>query len=210
MGVVRSPRESHAAAVKKGKVFTTGTVAKLCKVAPRTVTKWFEAGKFPAVGSVRPYVLPASKDRRIPRECLIAFLTEHGLPLGELEEQEQTRVLLVGVDGDLAGHVRGEFAGEADVLFEAAASTWEAGGLFATWKPAVVVLDFAVCGEGAARGIAAAVAAAGCRSVIGLCGEDAAGRVGGLLAAGFADVLPRPFDRALLAERVRAAADAAG
>ncbi|MFM7043497.1 MAG: response regulator, partial [Planctomycetaceae bacterium] len=26
------------------KVFTTGQVAKICKVAPRTVSKWFDSG----------------------------------------------------------------------------------------------------------------------------------------------------------------------
>ena len=27
------------------KVFTTGQVAKICKVAPRTVSKWFDSGR---------------------------------------------------------------------------------------------------------------------------------------------------------------------
>ncbi len=31
------------------KVFTTGQVAKICKVAPRTVSKWFDS----ANGSIR-------------------------------------------------------------------------------------------------------------------------------------------------------------
>ena len=60
------------------KVFTTGQVAKICKVAPRTVSKWFDSGR------LRGYRIPGSQDRRIPREHLVRFLKEHGMPLGEL------------------------------------------------------------------------------------------------------------------------------
>ena len=58
------------------KVFTTGQVAKICKVAPRTVSKWFDSGR------LKGYRIPGSQDRRIPREYLIKFLKEHGMPLG--------------------------------------------------------------------------------------------------------------------------------
>ena len=56
------------------KVFTTGQVAKICKVAPRTVSKWFDSGR------LKGYRIPGSQDRRIPREYLIKFLKEHGMP----------------------------------------------------------------------------------------------------------------------------------
>ena len=55
------------------KIFTTGQVAEICKVAPRTVTKWFDSGR------LRGYRIPGSNDRRIPREELIKFLAEHGM-----------------------------------------------------------------------------------------------------------------------------------
>ena len=44
------------------KVFTTGQVAKICQVAPRTVSKWFDSGR------LKGYRIPGSQDRRIPRE----------------------------------------------------------------------------------------------------------------------------------------------
>ena len=50
------------------KDFTTGQVAKICKVAPRTVSKWFDRG------SLKGYLLPGSKERRIPPEYLLKFL----------------------------------------------------------------------------------------------------------------------------------------
>lgn len=51
-------------------VFTVGQVAEVCKVASRTVTKWFDSER------LKGFRLPGG-DRRIPREELIKFLKEH-------------------------------------------------------------------------------------------------------------------------------------
>ncbi len=60
----------------KGKnVLTTGDVAKICNVAHRTVSKWFDSGILPG------YRIPGSKDRRIPLEELIRFMKSHNIPL---------------------------------------------------------------------------------------------------------------------------------
>jgi len=60
-------------------VFTTGQVAKICKVAPRTVSKWFDSGR------LKGYRIPGSQDRRIPRKYLIEFMTEYEIPIEYLE-----------------------------------------------------------------------------------------------------------------------------
>ncbi len=62
-------------------VLTTGEVAKLCNVAPRTVSKWFDAGQ------LRGYRIPGSKDRRIPVDQLMRFMRAHGLPLNGLDRE---------------------------------------------------------------------------------------------------------------------------
>ena len=82
------------------KVFTTGQVAKICKVAPRTVSKWFDSGR------LRGYRIPGSQDRRIPREHLIRFLKEHGMPLGELEEEGWHKILIIGAEQLFIDRVR--------------------------------------------------------------------------------------------------------
>ena len=79
------------------KVFTTGQVAKICKVAPRTVSKWFDSGR------LRGYRIPGSQDRRIPREHLIKFLKENSMPLGALEEEGVEVDRVVG-EADHEGH----------------------------------------------------------------------------------------------------------
>ncbi len=80
-------------------VFTTGQVAKICHVASGTVAKWFDSGR------LKGYRIPGSQDRRIPRGILLAFLKEHEMPLGVLEEDEdkaaEARVLGAAKRGEL-------------------------------------------------------------------------------------------------------------
>ncbi len=61
-------------------VFTTGEIAKMCKVAPRTVSKWFDSGR------LKGYRIPGSQDRRATRNDLIAFLKRHEISLDVLHE----------------------------------------------------------------------------------------------------------------------------
>jgi excisionase family DNA binding protein len=56
-------------------VYTTYQAAKLLRVGPRTIARWFDAGR------LRGYRAPGSQIRRIPREALVAFIMEHGLTL---------------------------------------------------------------------------------------------------------------------------------
>lgn len=57
------------------RVFTTAEAATLLKVAPRTVAKWFDAGR------LKGYRIPGCQDRRIPREQLKRFIAERGMAL---------------------------------------------------------------------------------------------------------------------------------
>lgn len=57
------------------KPLTTGKVAKLMQVAPRTVSGWFDKGK------LRGYRLPGSLDRRIEVADLVAFMRAHAFPV---------------------------------------------------------------------------------------------------------------------------------
>lgn len=61
-------------------VLTTGQEAKICQVAPRTVTKWFDQGM------LQGFQIPGSKDRRIPVANLREFMERHHMPLDKLEE----------------------------------------------------------------------------------------------------------------------------
>ena len=83
-----------SATTKLKDVLTTGEVAKICNVAPRTVSKWFDTG------ALTGYRIPGSKDRRIPLAQLIKFMKQHGMPLNGLMTG-CTRVLIVDDEQDI-------------------------------------------------------------------------------------------------------------
>lgn len=74
-------------------VYSTGRVAKICKVAPRTVSKWFDSGL------LKGYRIPGSEDRRIPHDNLLKFLIAHNFPpsvIHEIQVSSKYHVLVVG------------------------------------------------------------------------------------------------------------------
>jgi two-component system, OmpR family, response regulator RpaA len=125
------------------KVYTTGAVSKICRVAPRTVSKWFDQGRFP--GSYR---IPGSGDRRITRNGLVAFLREHGMVDALDDLIVQGCVLLVGPCEGLIAAVRDEGRKALHAL-----NLFRAGLLFVRHGPQAVVVDFAV-GTGEALALA--------------------------------------------------------
>ena len=120
------------------KVFTTGQVAKICKVAPRTVSKWFDSGR------LKGYRIPGSQDRRIPRESLIKFLKEHGMPLGELEDETLAKVLIVAQDQVLIENVKRELPIEKAFRVAVASSGFDAGIQAESFHPDGIIVDFSI------------------------------------------------------------------
>lgn len=177
-------------------IFTTGQVAKICKVAPRTVSKWFDSGR------LRGYRIPGSQDRRIPREHLIRFLKEHGMPLGELEDEAMGKLLLVGVDPSTRAGLN-EVMGPEDFKTELAASGFEAGIQAESLHPDCVVIDF-----GMGRNEALMIAQNLKKNpdyadtvLIALLTDD--DNASGFDRTIFNETFRKPFDSALLAERIR-------
>lgn len=180
--------------VKIKKVFTTGQVAKICMVAPRTVSKWFDAGR------LRGYRIPGSQERRIPRDALIRFLKEYALPLGDLEEVSP-KLLLVGVEETLLAQLKSLLS--EDYQCERAASGFELGILVNSFKPDVVIIDLAI---GRGEGVNIARQLHGwpeCEGVaiFALASEDEVDPES-LAEAGFSEVFKKPFDVALLVEKI--------
>lgn len=73
----------EAADIVNKQVFTTGDLSVLLGVAPATVSKWLDTGL------IKGYRLPTgSRDRRFPREYVIAFCRQHGMHVAGLYEPE--------------------------------------------------------------------------------------------------------------------------
>ena len=126
-------------------VYTTGDVARLCCVSPRTVSKWFDTGQ------LRGYRIPGSKDRRIPRDQLMRFMRTHGIPLKGLEVGV-TRVLLVDDEYDMADLLRSSLERDIGYSVQVATNAFEAGMMADSFRPHVILFDL-----GLAEGNAASV-----------------------------------------------------
>lgn len=120
-------------------VLTTGQVAEICQVAPRTVSKWFDSGE------LKGYRVPGSKDRRIPVDDLIRFMRRHGMPLGVLDSGK-TRILVVDGDGERAESLVSSLARHESCEVEAAASAFGAGIAGSRFVPHVILVDTAIKG----------------------------------------------------------------
>lgn len=72
--------------------YTTGEVAKICKIATKTVVNYCESGK------IRFEQSPITNYRRIPRHELIRFITQFNIPVSQLSVVETKSVLVVDDD----------------------------------------------------------------------------------------------------------------
>jgi len=184
-------------------VLTTGEVAKICSVAPRTVSKWFDSGR------LRGYRIPGSKDRRIPVDQLIRFMRGHGIPLNGLDSGRR-RVLIIDADAMLCETLRTALSRDGYEV-TTAGSALEAGAAAHDMNPHVVIVDVGL-GDVSARTISRFF-----RSTVGPQSPRLIGVANGLneaqgqalLQDGFDAYLSKPFDaRSLVGLMENAAASA--
>ena len=115
-------------------VLTTGEVAKICNVASRTVSKWFDSGQ------LRGYRIPGSKDRRIPVSSLIKFMKSHGIPMDGLMSGN-TRVLIVDDDEEIVATLQKILTEQTNYDVRSATSAFAAGVECERFRPHVMLLD---------------------------------------------------------------------
>lgn len=119
----------------KGKnVLTTGDVARICNVAPRTVSKWFDNGQ------LKGYRIPGSKDRRIPRSELLRFMKEHNIPEAGLEA-DQIRVLIVGGNLQESSALADSLTAKGSYEIQTVQSAFEAGVNVLRFSPHVILIS---------------------------------------------------------------------
>lgn len=169
-------------------VLTTGEVAKLCNVAPRTVSKWFDTG------SLKGYRIPGSKDRRIPVSHLVRFMKAHGIPLDGIASG-RTRVLVVDDEKDIVEVLQKVLSEQANYEVRTATSGFGAGLECEKFKPHVLLLDIHM-GEGDARAVADMVRGSDdlqLTKVVAMSGKMTDGQLAALRQQGFEGTLKKPF-----------------
>jgi excisionase family DNA binding protein len=119
----------------KGKdVLTTGDVAKICHVAPRTVSKWFDNGQ------LKGYRIPGSKDRRIPVSELIRFMKMHNMPTSALPVGK-IRVLIADSNEKTASALADVLRSEADYDVKTVRSNFSTGAIVHKFAPHVLLVS---------------------------------------------------------------------
>ncbi|RME38622.1 MAG: response regulator [Planctomycetota bacterium] len=178
-------------------VFTTGEVAKLCNVAPRTVSKWFDAGH------LRGYRIPGSKDRRIPLDQLVRFMRAHGIPLNGLDTGA-TRVLVFDRDVQWTKALQSSLEAQGDYEVRSAESAFEAGALLREHKPHVFLVDVRAA-DVEPKTIVRGVRALDLETdvcVVAIGADLTAAEGEGLMQAGFDGYLSKPFEARTLMDLI--------
>jgi len=128
----------------KGKnVLTTGDVARICNVAPRTVSKWFDNGQ------LKGYRIPGSKDRRIPVSELVRFMKVNNMPATTLPIGK-IRVLIVDSDWDAASALADTLRTRADYEVQTVRNNFETGLIAQKFAPHVLLISLLAEGIDAA------------------------------------------------------------
>ena len=168
-------------------VLTTGEVARICCVAPRTVSKWFDSGQ------LKGYRIPGSKDRRIPRDQLLRFMRAHGMPLKGLEVGT-TRVLVVDDEYELADILRTSLEREIGYAVKVATNAFEAGMLADEFRPHVILFDLSLANADARTVLRALKSNADLAATKVIAIGEAPDAMQQYLSAGFESYLAKPFD----------------
>jgi len=169
-------------------ILTTGEVAKICNVAPRTVSKWFDSGQ------LRGYRIPGSKDRRIPLNSLIKFMKAHSIPLDGLQSGK-TRVLIVDDESEIVEVLEKVLTEQANYEVRTAHSGFGAGVDCEKFKPHVMLLDMHLgdVDGGEVLKLVRDNADLQLTKVIAMSGKLTDGQAQQLLTKGFDGYLKKPF-----------------
>jgi excisionase family DNA binding protein len=123
-------------------LFTVHTASAYCRVTPRTIINWIEAGHIPCYRTVGGH-------RRINRTDLETFMKEKGIPIPVTDGKDSERKRVLVVDDDpiiVETLVMGLAEDEHNYEVESAMDGFEAGLKVQSFKPHVVILDIMMPG----------------------------------------------------------------
>lgn len=115
-------------------VYTTGEAARICKVSQQTIIRCFDSGQ------LRGFRVPGSKFRRIPREALIKFMREHGIPTDSLESGRR-KVLIVDDDPAIVDLLTDVLQETKRFECKAVNNGFAAGKMANEYHPELIILD---------------------------------------------------------------------
>src|SRR4029077_18688591 len=116
-------------------VFTTGEAAEICKVSQQTIIRCFDSGR------LRGFRVPGSRFRRIPRDALLQFMKENGIPPDALDSGK-TKVLVVDDDPEIVELFVDVLERDGRFEVKTANTGYDAGMITQEFMPDLIILDY--------------------------------------------------------------------
>ena len=178
-------------------VFTTGEAAEVCKVSQQTIIRCFDSGR------LRGFRVPGSRFRRIPRDALVAFMKENGIPPDSLESGK-SKILVVDDDPEIVELFVDVLERDGRFEVKTAATGYDAGIATHEFMPDLIILDYMlpdVNGNVVCQTIRKNPNFEHMKIIIvsGVVNQD---EINDLLKAGADDFVKKPFNIEKLIERV--------
>jgi len=177
--------------------YSTGEAARLCKTSQQTIIRCFDTGR------LHGFRVPGSRFRRIPRDELVRFMRENGIPTDGIE-RKKNKILLVEDNAQLAELMADAFHRDGRFEVILARGGFEAGLKMHEHQPEALVLDVMSIGINGVEVCQKLRQDPRFQNVYVICisGRLDQREVNNLLAAGANDHLAKPFDAELLRQRV--------
>lgn len=116
-------------------VFTTGEAAEICKVSQQTIIRCFDSGR------LKGFRVPGSRFRRIPRDALLQFMKENGIPPDALDSGK-TKVLVVDDDPEIVELFVDVLERDGRFEVKTANTGYDAGIVTSEFEPDLIILDY--------------------------------------------------------------------
>ncbi len=116
-------------------LFTTGEAAEICKLSQQTIIRCFDSGR------LNGFRIPGSKFRRIPRQSLVKFMKENGIPADSLDSGKK-KILIVDDDEEIVELIADVLKRDGRYEVGTASSGYEAGIATHQFRPDVILLDY--------------------------------------------------------------------
>src|SRR6202167_3626682 len=116
-------------------VFTTGEPADICMVQQQTIIRCSDTGR------LRGFRVPGSRFRRIPRDALVQFMKENGIPPDALDSGK-FKILVVDDDPEIVELFVDVLERDGRFEVKTASTGYDAGILTQEFTPDLVILDY--------------------------------------------------------------------
>ncbi len=178
-------------------VFTTGEAADICGLSQQTIIRCFDNGQ---LGGFR---VPGSKFRRIPRDKLVKFLKDNGIPMDALES-DKIKVLVVDDEVDIQEVFVDALARDGRFETRTAGTGFDAGVEANRFRPDLIVLDYLlpdINGNVVCKTIRSSEELQDTKILI-ISGVANKPEVDALIEAGADDFIKKPFNIEAVIERI--------